>query len=140
MDRWAERQDQTVWSYRAPGYKHKSSVEHDGELRTYRQEQWIDAVFGDEDFNSTIVTVTENKQNFVKGAVVFQRFKTRHEIGIRVTDIVEEIGQDGKANFFFDTWNTVPGFDYDHRDEHFIAQLRVPQLDQLEDVEMVDGM
>ena len=102
MDLWAERHDQKVWSYLSPGYKHKSSFEHDGELRAHRQQVIVDAGLGNEDFNSTIVTVTENKQNFVKGAVIFQRFTGRHEVGVGIADVVEEIGQNGKTDFFFD--------------------------------------
>ena len=101
MDLWGERQDQKAWSYRSPGYKHKSSVEHDGELRTHRQEQWIDAYLGNEYFNC-IVTVGQDEQHFVTASVVFQNFKTRYIVRIRETDIVEKIGQDGKADFFFD--------------------------------------
>ena len=101
MDLWAERHDQKVWSYRSPGYKHKSSVEHDGELRTHRQEQRIDAGLGNKDFNG-FIAITENEEHFVTPAIIFQYFTGRHEIGIRVTDIVEEIGQNGKTDFFFD--------------------------------------
>jgi hypothetical protein len=100
VDLWDEHHDQTVWSYLSPGYKHKSSVEHDGELRTHRQEQWIDAGLGDEYFNC-VVTITEDEHHFVKAAVIFQCFKTRYEVRIRVTTVIEEVGQNGKADFFF---------------------------------------
>ena len=139
MDLWAERHDQKVWSYRSPEYGHESSFEYDGELRTHRQEQWIDAGLGNEYFNC-LVTVGQNEQHFVTTAVILQRFTERHEIGIRVTDIVEEIGQNTKTNFIFDVLNRVTGFDDDHRAEHFITQLTVAQLDQPEDVRVGYGI
>jgi hypothetical protein len=45
-------------------------------------------------------------------------FTARHEVRIRKTNIVEEIGQNGKADFFFDVRNAVPGFDDEHRHIH----------------------
>ena len=69
-------------------------------------------MFGDEYFNC-VVTVGQNEHHFVKGAVIFQHFKARHEVRIRVTDIVEKIGQNTKTNFIFDVFNRVTDFDDD---------------------------
>jgi hypothetical protein len=70
-------------------------------MSTHRQQLIVDAMLGDEYFNCVVI-VTENEQDFVTAAVIFQCFTGWSEVRIGETDIIKQIGQNRKSDFLFD--------------------------------------